>query len=130
MLALKGYVEQFVVKYLKITKLLEELYSEESKKASKMGWALHSSGSINSNDGSHHIIMALHKKPRCTNQSNRLLLWKQSSHQLPRDGGVSWRPNDMCKCKAPQQSSCTIMCPHHFTVSSRMLQKLHQNKYN
>lgn len=43
-------------------------------------------------------------KPRCTNQGKRLLLWKHSSHQLPRDGCVSWRPNDMSKCKAPCSS--------------------------
>lgn len=48
------------------------------------------------------------KKPSRTDQSRRLLLWKQSSHQLPRDGGVSWRPNDMSKCKAPQQ--CKLQC--------------------
>lgn len=63
-----------------------------------------------------------------------MLLWKQSSHQLPRDGGVSLGPNDMSKCKSPQQCSSTIS----FTVMdtsihvrmdwlSAALKALHEN---
>lgn len=52
----------------------------------------------------YHLRLLPRVKPRCTNQGKRLLLWKHSSHQLPRDGCVSWRPNDMSKCKAPCSS--------------------------
>lgn len=69
------------------------------------------SSNISCYHGSHyHVFMNYHLrllplvKPRCTNQGKRLLLWKHSSHQLLRDRCVSWRPNDMSKCKAPCSS--------------------------
>lgn len=92
------------------------------------------SSSINSHHGSHtsHIIMTIIsislsylQRNLDTNQSERLLLWKQSCHQLPRDGGVSWRPNDMSKCKAPQQ--CTVALHYHGQEFHGVCIKMHRS---